>query len=156
MVWHSRTSRRASTPPISAGSISPPRWCRCSSCPSRSSSATYTANAACAPVPVVTTLQDGLPYGATVSAFMSLQLRPPMIAVAMNEHSILPARIKASWSSASASSHPCWRQTSPRANKIATSSKSRSRRSPTPGCSGSPCLSAPAATRPRARWGATA
>jgi flavin reductase (DIM6/NTAB) family NADH-FMN oxidoreductase RutF len=38
-------------------------------------------------VSVVTCALDGHPYGATVSAFESLSMDPPMMLVALNEHS---------------------------------------------------------------------
>jgi flavin reductase (DIM6/NTAB) family NADH-FMN oxidoreductase RutF len=38
----------------------------------------------CTPVTVVTTIADGVPHGMTVSAFMSLSLRPPVIAGALD------------------------------------------------------------------------
>ncbi|MFC7303882.1 flavin reductase family protein [Streptomyces monticola] len=49
----------------------------------------------CAPVTVVTTTEDGSPHGATVSAFASLSLRPPMVSVALDRGSGLLARILA-------------------------------------------------------------
>ena len=47
----------------------------------------------CAPVTVVTTAEAEIPYGATVSAFASLSLNPPMISVALDRSSQLLARI---------------------------------------------------------------
>jgi flavin reductase (DIM6/NTAB) family NADH-FMN oxidoreductase RutF len=47
----------------------------------------------CAPVTVITTVQSSAPYGATVSAFASLSLDPPMISVALDRGSQLLARI---------------------------------------------------------------
>ena len=47
----------------------------------------------CAPVTVVTTALDGLPHGATVSAFASLSLHPPMVTVALDRSSVLLERI---------------------------------------------------------------
>jgi flavin reductase (DIM6/NTAB) family NADH-FMN oxidoreductase RutF len=47
----------------------------------------------CAPVTVVTTVHDGVPYGSTVSAFASLSLVPPMISVALDRGSSLLARV---------------------------------------------------------------
>src|ERR1700757_1949853 len=47
----------------------------------------------CAPVTVVTTIQDGIPYGSTVSAFASLSLAPPMVTVALDRASNLLVRI---------------------------------------------------------------
>ncbi|MET9415659.1 flavin reductase family protein [Streptomyces klenkii] len=49
----------------------------------------------CAPVTVVTATEDEIPYGATVSAFASLSLRPPMVSVALDRGSGLLARILA-------------------------------------------------------------
>jgi flavin reductase (DIM6/NTAB) family NADH-FMN oxidoreductase RutF len=40
-------------------------------------------------VSVVTCALDGQPYGATVSAFESLSINPPMMLVSMNRHSTL-------------------------------------------------------------------
>ena len=47
----------------------------------------------CAPVTVVTTAIDGMPRGATVSAFTSLSLRPPMVTIALDRNSVLLSRI---------------------------------------------------------------
>ena len=47
----------------------------------------------CAPVTVVTTAHEEVPYGATVSAFASLSLNPPMVSVALDRGSNLLARI---------------------------------------------------------------
>jgi flavin reductase (DIM6/NTAB) family NADH-FMN oxidoreductase RutF len=47
----------------------------------------------CAPVTIVTTLEEGRPFGATVSAFASLSLNPPMVTVALDRGSSLLARI---------------------------------------------------------------
>jgi flavin reductase (DIM6/NTAB) family NADH-FMN oxidoreductase RutF len=47
----------------------------------------------CAPVTVVTTAEGDTPYGATVSAFASLSLDPPMVTVALDRSSFLLARI---------------------------------------------------------------
>jgi flavin reductase (DIM6/NTAB) family NADH-FMN oxidoreductase RutF len=49
----------------------------------------------CAPVTIVTTTQDDTPRGATVSAFASLSLRPPMVTVALDRASGVLARILA-------------------------------------------------------------
>ncbi|WP_367133726.1 MULTISPECIES: flavin reductase family protein [Streptomyces] len=49
----------------------------------------------CAPVTVVTATEDETPYGATVSAFASLSLRPPMVSAALDRGSGLLARILA-------------------------------------------------------------
>ncbi len=48
----------------------------------------------CAPVTVVTTTIDGVPYGATVSSFASLSLNPPLISVAFDRGSSLLGRIQ--------------------------------------------------------------
>ncbi|MGW0937538.1 flavin reductase family protein [Streptomyces sp. NPDC002666] len=48
----------------------------------------------CAPVTVVTTEEEGTAHGATVSAFASLSLRPPMVTVALGGASQLLARIE--------------------------------------------------------------
>ncbi|MCY9785284.1 flavin reductase family protein [Nocardiopsis sp. EMB25] len=47
----------------------------------------------CAPVTVVTAMDDGTPHGATVSSFGSLSLRPPMVTVALDRRSRLLERI---------------------------------------------------------------
>jgi flavin reductase (DIM6/NTAB) family NADH-FMN oxidoreductase RutF len=47
----------------------------------------------CAPVTVVTTAIDGMPHGATVSAFASLSLHPPMVTIALDRSSVLLERI---------------------------------------------------------------
>ncbi|MCD9144908.1 flavin reductase family protein [Streptomyces albireticuli] len=49
----------------------------------------------CAPVTIVTATQDGVPYGATVSAFTSLSLHPAMVSVALDRSSDVLARILA-------------------------------------------------------------
>lgn len=49
----------------------------------------------CAPVTIVTTMQDEQPYGATVSAFASLSLTPPLVSVALDRRSGLLGRILA-------------------------------------------------------------
>jgi len=49
--------------------------------------------AVCAPVTVVTTVDEAGPHGATVSAFASLSLRPPLVTVALDRRSALLARI---------------------------------------------------------------
>ncbi|GAA5195849.1 flavin reductase family protein [Rugosimonospora acidiphila] len=48
----------------------------------------------CTPVTVVTSLDDALPYGTTVSAFASLSLRPPMVLVALERSSTLLAKLR--------------------------------------------------------------
>jgi flavin reductase (DIM6/NTAB) family NADH-FMN oxidoreductase RutF len=50
----------------------------------------------CGPVTVVTTMADGTPAGTTVSAFMSLSLRPPMVTLALDKSSRLLGRLTAS------------------------------------------------------------
>ncbi|UPT23374.1 flavin reductase [Thermobifida alba] len=47
----------------------------------------------CAPVTVVTAMDDGTPHGTTVSSFSSLSLRPPMVTVALDRDSRLLVRI---------------------------------------------------------------
>jgi flavin reductase (DIM6/NTAB) family NADH-FMN oxidoreductase RutF len=51
--------------------------------------------AVCAPVTVVTTADEAGPHGATVSAFASLSLSPPLVTVALDRRSALLARILA-------------------------------------------------------------
>jgi flavin reductase (DIM6/NTAB) family NADH-FMN oxidoreductase RutF len=51
--------------------------------------------AVCAPVTVVTTADEAGPHGATVSAFASLSLRPPLVTVALDRRSALLARVLA-------------------------------------------------------------
>ena len=51
--------------------------------------------AVCAPVTVVTTVDEDGPHGTTVSAFASLSLHPPLVTVALDQHSALLARILA-------------------------------------------------------------
>lgn len=46
-------------------------------------------SAVCSPVTVITTVRDGLPYGTTVSAFMSLSMDPPMVLVSLDHRSDL-------------------------------------------------------------------
>lgn len=48
----------------------------------------------CTPVSVVTTIVDGRPHGTTVSAFASLSMSPPMVLVALDEHSDLLAAVQ--------------------------------------------------------------
>ncbi len=50
--------------------------------------------AVCAPVTVVTTVDDDGPHGTTVSAFASLSLHPPLVSVALDQRSALLARIQ--------------------------------------------------------------
>lgn len=49
-----------------------------------------------APVSVVTTCVDGRPFGATVSAFASLSLFPPMVLVALDDRGSLVSQVVAS------------------------------------------------------------
>jgi flavin reductase (DIM6/NTAB) family NADH-FMN oxidoreductase RutF len=49
--------------------------------------------AVCAPVTVVTSADEAGPHGATVSAFASLSLRPPLVTVALDRRSALLASI---------------------------------------------------------------
>jgi flavin reductase (DIM6/NTAB) family NADH-FMN oxidoreductase RutF len=49
----------------------------------------------CGPVTVVTAMSDGTPAGTTVSAFMSLSLRPPMVTLALDQSSRLLGKITA-------------------------------------------------------------
>lgn len=48
----------------------------------------------CSPVAVVTSRDGDRPHGTTVSAFMSLSMDPPMIAVALDQHSDLLSIVK--------------------------------------------------------------
>jgi flavin reductase (DIM6/NTAB) family NADH-FMN oxidoreductase RutF/dienelactone hydrolase len=50
--------------------------------------------AVCAPVAVVTSLHEGRPHGATVSAFCSLSLEPPLVLVALDRGSDLLAMVR--------------------------------------------------------------
>lgn len=43
----------------------------------------------CTSVAVITALQDGLPYGTTVSTFASLSMNPPMVLVSLDRNSQL-------------------------------------------------------------------
>ncbi|MET7992615.1 flavin reductase [Amycolatopsis sp. NPDC005232] len=45
-----------------------------------------------APVSIVTTLHDGVPYGTTVSAFAALSADPPLVSVALDTGSRALAR----------------------------------------------------------------
>lgn len=47
------------------------------------------------PVAVVTTYADGRPHGSTVSAFLSLSMRPPMVLVSFDNRSSLLSRLSA-------------------------------------------------------------
>ena len=49
-----------------------------------------------APVSVVTTLVDGIPYGSTVSAFASLSVHPPMVLLALDNRGALIDHIRSS------------------------------------------------------------
>jgi len=48
----------------------------------------------CAPVAVVTTVSDDIPYGATVSSLASLSLTPPLVSVAFDRSSMMLARVQ--------------------------------------------------------------
>jgi flavin reductase (DIM6/NTAB) family NADH-FMN oxidoreductase RutF len=48
----------------------------------------------CAPVAIVTTTDEGVPHGATVSSFASLSLEPPLITVAFERTSSMLSRIQ--------------------------------------------------------------
>lgn len=48
----------------------------------------------CTPVAVLTALQDGAPFGTTVSAFASLSMSPPMLLVSLDQGSGLLAVIR--------------------------------------------------------------
>jgi flavin reductase (DIM6/NTAB) family NADH-FMN oxidoreductase RutF len=48
----------------------------------------------CAPVAVVTTVNDGTPYGATVSSLASLSLTPPLVSMAFDRSSMMLARVQ--------------------------------------------------------------
>lgn len=48
----------------------------------------------CAPVSVVTTVEDGRAHGTTVSAFASLSMTPPMVLVALDNGSDLLAMVQ--------------------------------------------------------------
>jgi flavin reductase (DIM6/NTAB) family NADH-FMN oxidoreductase RutF len=50
----------------------------------------------CGPVTVVTTMAGGAPAGTTVSALMSLSLRPPLVTLALDRSSRLLGKIRAS------------------------------------------------------------
>ncbi|QNP67438.1 flavin reductase family protein [Streptomyces genisteinicus] len=50
----------------------------------------------CTSVAVVTATADGRPHGATVGSLASLSLRPPMVTIALDQHSNLLARIRRS------------------------------------------------------------
>ncbi|TRY18658.1 flavin reductase family protein [Tessaracoccus rhinocerotis] len=47
-----------------------------------------------APVTIVTTMQDGVPHGTTVSAFASLSVHPPMVLLALDNRGSLVGRIR--------------------------------------------------------------
>jgi flavin reductase (DIM6/NTAB) family NADH-FMN oxidoreductase RutF len=47
----------------------------------------------CAPVTIVTTVENGTPFGATVSSFASLSLVPPLISIALDRRAAMLARI---------------------------------------------------------------
>lgn len=46
-------------------------------------------SAVCAPVSVITTVDEGRPHGSTVSAFMSLSLTPPAVLISLDNNSTL-------------------------------------------------------------------
>ncbi|KXU29435.1 hypothetical protein A0J57_18645 [Sphingobium sp. 22B] len=48
-----------------------------------------------APVSIMTSYQDGIPYGTTVSAFSSLSMDPPMVLACLDRRSKLLAPIRA-------------------------------------------------------------
>lgn len=47
-----------------------------------------------APVSIVATLHDGVPHGTTVSAFAALSADPPLVSVALDTGSRLPAPVR--------------------------------------------------------------
>jgi flavin reductase (DIM6/NTAB) family NADH-FMN oxidoreductase RutF len=49
----------------------------------------------CAPVTVVSTFENGMPFGATISSLASLSLEPPLITIALDRRANLLARITA-------------------------------------------------------------
>ncbi|MGO1488412.1 MAG: flavin reductase family protein [Arachnia sp.] len=49
-----------------------------------------------APVTIITTMVDGVPYGSTVSAFASLSVHPPMVFLALDNSGALINHIRAS------------------------------------------------------------
>ncbi len=51
--------------------------------------------AVCAPVTIVTTTHDATPYGATVSSFASLSLRPPLVTIALDQRSTVLSHLLA-------------------------------------------------------------
>ena len=50
----------------------------------------------CSPVTVITSIEDGVPHGTTVSAFASLSLEPPMVSVALDRGSDLLRMVRRS------------------------------------------------------------
>lgn len=50
----------------------------------------------CSQVVIATTLVDGSPHGTTITAFASLSLDPPLISVALDEHSQLLQQVRLS------------------------------------------------------------
>ena len=48
-----------------------------------------------APVTIITTMVDGVPYGSTVSAFASLSVHPPMVFLALDNRGALINHIRA-------------------------------------------------------------
>lgn len=49
-----------------------------------------------APVTIITTMVDGVPYGSTVSAFASLSVNPPMVFLALDNRGALITHIRES------------------------------------------------------------
>lgn len=49
-----------------------------------------------APVSIITTTVDGIPYGSTVSAFASLSVHPPMVLIALDNRGALVDHIRSS------------------------------------------------------------
>lgn len=49
-----------------------------------------------APVSIITTMVDGVPYGSTVSAFGSLSVHPPMVFLALDNRGALIGHVRAS------------------------------------------------------------
>ncbi len=49
-----------------------------------------------APVTIITTMVDGVPYGSTVSAFASLSVHPPMVLLALDNRGALIGHVRSS------------------------------------------------------------
>ena len=49
-----------------------------------------------APVTIITTMVDGVPYGSTVSAFASLSVHPPMVLFALDNRGALVSHVRSS------------------------------------------------------------